>query len=271
MKIAANLLMAFLGIALLSACNNKPKQWGYSGTIELTGIAPIGMIAAADGFWLSDVDHDRLVKIDKTGKVLQEIAGLTRPMHLDGHDDNFYIPQFGADKIVRWDGSALHEVIVADSLDAPGGVALGEGMLAVADFFNHRVVVNKQDSSFIIGKEGHDNGSLYYPTDLKIDRDYLYIADAYNNRVEVYDHRGKYVRTIGWQEGIRVATGVEAGNQQIFITDFHGNRLLVYDVYGQLLQTFSQHLDNPTDALLINDKLYVVNYRGQNISIYELR
>ena len=268
---ANKLLAGMMGSILLLACETKPKKWVYTGTIELENIAPIGMIAAGNDFWLSDVDHDRLVKIDKTGKVLQEVTGLVRPMHIDGDGQNIYIPQFGADNIRRWDGTRLNEVTIADSLDAPGGVALGSGMIAVADFFNHRVIVNARDTAFIIGKEGHDNNSLYYPTDLKIDQDYLYIADAYNNRVEVYDHRGAYVRTIGWQEDIKVATGVEAGKQQVFITDFHGNRLLVYDIYGQLQQTFTDHLDNPTDVLLTDEKLYVVNYRGQYLSVFELQ
>jgi 6-bladed beta-propeller protein len=266
-------LLFFIGIITLSACEEKPKSWVYSHTINLGGIAPIGMIADGDEFWLSDVDGDRLVKIDKTGKILQEVTGLVRPMHIDGDSENIYIPQFGADNIVRWimKSHKFDTIHTFSGLDAPGGVALGSGMITVADFFNHRVLVNKQDTAFIIGKEGHDNGFLYYPTDIKITADYIYIADAYNNRVEVYDHLGNYVRTIGWQEGIKVATGVEVGNQQIFITDFHGNRLLIYDIYGQLLQTFADNLDNPTDALFVDNTLYVVNFKGHSLSVYELK
>ncbi len=143
------------------------------------------------------------------------------------------------------------------------------GMIAIADFFNHRVIINSQEKSFIIGKEGHDNSSLYYPTDVEITKEYIYIADAYNNRVEVYNHQGKYVRTIGWQENIKVATGVGLGNQQVFITDFHGSRLLVYDLYGKLLQGVTKNLDNPTEALLVGEKLYVANFRGKSLSVFE--
>jgi DNA-binding beta-propeller fold protein YncE len=266
-----NLIIALFGLLAFSSCEETPKKWVYTETIELTGITPIGMIAAGDNFWVSDVDHDRLVKIDATGKIINQIDGLIRPMHIDGEDENIYIPQFGADNIVRWDGSTLNPIDIGDSLDAPGGVGVGYGMIAVADFFNHRVLVNSQEKSFIIGKEGHDNSSLYYPTDIDITEKYIYIADAYNNRVEVYDHQGTYVRTIGWQEGIKVATGVEVGNEQIFITDFHSSRLLVYDIYGELLQTFDEHLDDPTDALLVGNTLYVMNFKGRSLSVFELR
>jgi 6-bladed beta-propeller len=271
MRLKSNLTLILLGMLALTACKAPPKQWGYIKTIKLDGIAPIGMIAAGDDFWISDVDHDRLVKVDKTGKILQEIDSLVRPMHIAGDSEHIFIPQFGADNLLRWDSEGLHEIVIDDSLDAPGGVDSGYSMLAITDFFNHRVLVNSQERFFIIGKEGHDNSSLYYPTDIALTTDYIYIADAYNNRVEVYDHQGNYVRTIGWQEGIKVATGVEVGNEQIFITDFHGNRLLVYDIYGQLLQTFSENLDNPTDALLVNNTLYVVNYKGRSLSLYEFK
>lgn len=271
MTLTKRLLIVFSGISILSGCETEPKQWVYSSTINLTGISPIGILADGDNFWLSDVKNDRLVKVNKSGNILQEINGLIRPMHIDGEGDNIFIPQFGADNVVRWDGNNLIPVEISDSLDAPGGVGLGYGIIAIADFFNHRVLVSTENGSFIIGKEGHDNSSLYYPTDVDITAEYINIADAYNNRVEVYDHQGKYVRTIGWQEGIRVATGVEVGNQQIFITDFHGSRLLIYDIYGQLLQTFSENLSDPTDALLVGDKLYVTNFKGQSLSVFELK
>jgi DNA-binding beta-propeller fold protein YncE len=273
MRIVNKINLGVLGLIFILSCIDKPKQWVYEKNIDLQDIGPIGMLADGDDLWLSDVDQDRLVKIDKTGKVLQEISGLIRPMHIAQDEDNIYIPQFGADNIVRWD--KLSEIIDTIStnytLDAPGGVDVGFGLMVVADFFNHRVLVNTQDSAFVIGKEGHDKSSLYYPTDIKITKEYINIADAYNNRVEVYDHSGIYVRTIGWQEDIKVAAGVDVSNQQIFITDFHGNRLLIYNQYGILQQTFNEHLDDPTDVLVIGNKLYVANFRGQNLSIFKFK
>lgn len=79
------------------------------------------------------------------------------------------------------------------------------------------------------------------------------------------------MRTIGWQESINVATSVGIGDEQVFITDFHGYRLLVYDLDGQLLQMFQEHLDDPTDVLLVGERLYVANYKGHSLSVLELK
>jgi len=233
-----------IGILMLISCEEQPKEWVYKEDIMLEGISPIGMLATGADLWLSDVDNNRLVKIKMTGKILQEIKGLIRPMHIDGDGESIYIPQFGADNIVRWnkDGTGFSTISIGDSLDAPGAVSLGPGMIAVADFFNHRVLVNAQEKFFVIGKEGHDNSSLYYPTDIEITDQKIYIADAYNNRVQIYDLQGNYSHTIGWQEGIKVASGVEVSDKHVFITDFHGSRLLIYDLTGKLLQIFTEHL-----------------------------
>ena len=273
MRTTSKLVIGIFTLLAFVSCETKPRQWVYTKTLALDNIGPIGLLADGDNLWLSDVDQDRLVKIDKTGKIIQEINGLVRPMHIAQDDDNIYIPQFGADNIVRWDKKSedFDTVSTNYTLDAPGGVDVGFGLMVVADFFNHRVLVNTKDSSFVIGKEGHDNSSLYYPTDVRITQDLIYVADAYNNRVEVYDHDGSYIRTIGWQEDIKVAAGVEVGNQQIFITDFHGSRLLVYDQYGRLQQSFNEHLDDPTDVLVIDDLLYVANFGGNSLSVFQFK
>ncbi len=115
--------IALLGVVgfILLGCDSKPGQWVYTKTIQLDGISPIGMVQAGDDLWLSDVDNDRIVKIDIAGKVIQEINGLIRPMHITGNKDELFIPQFGADNVVRWDKEGIHPIRVADSLDAPGG------------------------------------------------------------------------------------------------------------------------------------------------------
>ena len=121
----------------------------------------------------------------------------------------------------------------------------------------------------IIGKEGHKNGELYYPTDVEISNDLIYVADAYNNRVQVFDLNGNYVRMIGWNEGIKVATGLKVTDLQVIIADFEGNRVLVYDLNGNLLQIISDKFNQPTDIEIVSNKMYVVNYKGKTISVFK--
>ena len=57
---------------------------------------------------------------------------------------------------------------------SPSGVEVDrEGRVYVADFYNHRIQVFDGDGNFLyqFGEEGHDDGQLYYPTDLAISGD----------------------------------------------------------------------------------------------------
>ena len=75
---------------------------------------------------------------------------------------------------------------------------------------------------------------------------------------------------IGWNENIKVATGLAVTDQQVFVTDFEGNRILIYDHYGQLQQIPSGHFNKPTDIEVTGNTMYVVNYAGHSISVFEL-
>jgi len=148
-------------------------------------------------------------------------------------------------------------------------LAVDGNSVAIADFYNHRIILQQDDKVTIIGKEGHNDGELYYPTDVDIKKDLIYVADAYNNRVQVFDFEGKYVRMIGWNEGIKVATGLKVTDTQVIVADFDGNRVLVYDIYGKLLQTLIDKFNKPTDIELVDNNMFVLNYKGKTISVFE--
>jgi len=85
----------------------------------------------------------------------------------------------------------------------------------------------------------------------------------------VFDLNGNYVRIIGWDEGIKTATGLKVTDSQIIIADFEGSRVLVYDLNGKLLQTLSNKFNLPTDIETANGAMYVINYKGKTISVFE--
>lgn len=73
---------------------------------------------------------------------------------------------------------------------------------------------------------------------------------------------------IGWNEGIKVATGLKVTGSQVIVADFEGNRVLVYDLNGKLLQILSDKFNHLTDIETANGKMYVVNYKGKTISVF---
>ena len=274
MKISIHIISFLLVLLVILGCseNKKKKQeatnWKFSKEIPLGNISPIGIVAQGNFLWLSDVANNRIVKIDLDGTMIESFDGFQRPMHIAIQEDKIYVPEYTSDTVKIIENGTVSTLALKENTDAIAGIAVDENTVAVADFYNHRIILQQEDKVTILGKEGHNDGELYYPTDVAIKSDLIYVADAYNNRVQVFDLKGNYVRMIGWNENIKVATGLIVTDTQVIIADFEGNRVLIYDLNGNLLQIVSGKFKQPTDIEVVNNTMYVVNYKGSSISVF---
>ena len=190
--------IAVIFVLFLFSCQEKekPKAWTYQKTIALDGINPLGIALKGKELWLSDGDHNRLVAIDQNGKILKSIDSLDRPMHIDANERYLFLAEYGNDRVsnieedeTQGNGYKLTPFWIGaqDSLDAPASVAYYDAELAIADFYNNRILFDNGKDWITFGKEGKQAGEFYYPTDVQITKDYIWVADAYNNRIQVFD------------------------------------------------------------------------------------
>jgi DNA-binding beta-propeller fold protein YncE len=119
-----------------------------------------------------------------------------------------------------------------------------------------------------IGTEGKEAGQFYYPTDVQITADHIWVADAYNNRIQVFDKQGDFIRIIGADQKMNAATGLFVSENQVFVTDFENHRLLVFFKDGQFAQVIEAGLEKPIDAIIHEEKLYVIDYKKQQMNRY---
>ena len=250
-----------------------PKEWVLKKTVTLDGINPIGIAILQDTLWLSDGDHNRVVQINSEGKVLKSIDSLDRPMHIDAQSKDLFIPQYGNDLVLKQSSDQYPQSLYdssKDSLEAPAGVSVYKKELAIADFYNNRILYYNGNDWISFGKEGKASGYFYYPTDVQITEDKIWVADAYNNRVQVFDKNGVFLQKMGEDQKMNAATGIYVSESEVLVTDFENNRVLVFDHDGQLKQTLTKEIDKPTDMIIKNEILYILNYRKGIISQYEL-
>ena len=118
-----------------------------------------------------------------------------------------------------------------------------------------------------IGKKGKAEGELYYPTDVQVTDDLIWVADAYNNRVQAFTKDGVFAKAIGADLKINAATGIFISAEEVFVTDFENDRVLVLDMDGNLLQEINEGIEKPTDILVNQGLLYVANYRSGKLTI----
>ena len=228
----------------------------------------MGLALNAQYFWLSDPANNRVLKTDHDGKIIEEYNDFLRPMHISEWNNNVYVPEFITDTIKVIGGDKIETLGLLNKPDAPSAVDVEGNLIAIADFYNHRIILQENEVVNILGKEGHKEGELFYPTDVEILGELIYVADAYNNRVQVFDKLGNTIRIIGDKDGINVATGIAIHMNQLFVTDFFGNRVLVYDLEGNLIQELVGHFNKPTEVSIFNDVMYVTNFEGQNINVF---
>lgn len=261
------LIIFVTAIAMFCACSHPP-EWIYERTIKLDGISPLGIIKNGDFLWVSDSDNNKVLKVDLDGKILETYDDFERPMHISMDDGKLFVPEYSADTITIIDSQKISYLPLNVELDAPAAVDVKGANYLIADFYNHRIVYSAEGKDMTFGKKGKTNGEFHYPTDIQFANDLIYVADAYNNRVQVFDKSAKFKQIIGENDGMNAATGIYVTDQEIVVTDFENSRVLVYDLSGKLLQIIEERLDKPTDATLHSNKLYVTNYKGNSISVY---
>ena len=124
---------------------------------------------------------------------------------------------------------------------SPQGVAVDKnGIIYVADTDNSRVQkctlsgVNYTCSLFagVTGEGGNDFGHLSGPSSVGVDSaGRVYVADKYNNRIQVFDPTGAYLTTIGNAWGantgmLRNPSGVALDSQgNVYVTDSDNHRI----------------------------------------------
>ncbi|MCX2678919.1 NHL repeat-containing protein [Galbibacter sp. EGI 63066] len=260
-------LLLFITVVMAS-CLHKEKSWEFERQIELQdNIQAIGIAEESDELWLSDPDNNRLVKITKEGEVIDSITGLQRPMHITFSDQELFIPEYVSDTIRSIKNGQTGYVQFRSRLDAPSAVAVQGDTIAVADFYNHRVILKIGNKEVTFSKEGHNKGELYYPTDIAIYGEEIYVADAYNHRVQVFDSNGNVLRIIGAEDGINVATGITVYKEKVFVTDFYNNRVLIYNTKGIRIQIVEGNLSKPADVLVSNKRIYIANYGSNMLTV----
>ena len=266
-------------LVLISCKEESPKQmgWVYSHNIPVKGVNPIGIATAQDGLWLSDGDHFRVVKVNGQGAIIQSIDSLDRPMHIATHKEQLVIPQYGNDEVIRFSMDQTGKenqilISLADSLDAPAGADIKGNEIAIADFYNNKVHYAGSDITWIsFGKEGKADGMFYYPTDVQITQDAIWVADAYNNRLQKFTKTGAHLLTVGEEQKMNAATGIFVSETQVFSTDFENNRVLVFSLDGTYVQELKEQISKPTDMLIKEGTLYIANYKSSSLSVYAWR
>ncbi len=172
-------------------------------------------------------------------------------------DDRLFVSDPGLRHVLVFDKTHKAIDVITDGMSEPGGLAIDREnrLLYVSDVKLDQVLVYDADSLKLlrkIGTTGHNHeltspGDFARPSGLAVDKDgNLYVADTLNNRIEIFDADGQFVRAFGKAgdgpgyfsrpKGVAID-----GDGHIWVADGMQDRVQVFNQEAQLLISFGGH------------------------------
>lgn len=267
------ILFVTVTILLLMGCNKSSESivWQYVKTIKTEGVQPEGIINSDIGIWLSDPNKNRLVLIDSEGVIKRTEDSLNKPMHLASDGRFIFIPLSGSAQITMTDGVNSGVVPMEEKLNTPSSVSVYQREMGISDQNNHRILFSTDGQTWnSIGSKGNKKGELLNPSDVHITTDKIWIADTGNNRIQAFDKSGNSMLLIGEDNKLKHPKGLFVNETNVFVSDTGNDRVLVFDLKGNLLHEITEHIKAPSDVLIIEGKLYVINGKNGELNIFQL-
>lgn len=169
---------------------------------------PYAMAHDKGHIYVVDKTAKKIIIIDLVEKSFSNIrdvraGALKDPMGIAITDDGYkYIADSGRGQIVVFnENNEFVRAYGEEKQFRPTSVAVYEDKIYVCDISENEIeVLDKETGAVLtkIGKKGTGETDLHRPTHLTMDKDgNLFITDALNFRIQMYDKNGKFIRSIG--------------------------------------------------------------------------
>jgi streptogramin lyase len=201
--------------------NNRIQKFDANGSSLLT-IGKLGsqegqfrqprglVVDSADNVLVADTQNNRIQKFDSKGEfvVSYTTPSLIQPYQIAlDNGGNIYVAEAGSRTIEKLDSAGKSLMTFGEDGDEPGqfkeprGVYVDSaGNIYTSDQSN-RIQKFASDGTFIseFGNWGSDAGEFFNPRGVIVDgSDNLWVSDTQNERIQVFDKDGKFVKEISY-------------------------------------------------------------------------
>lgn len=186
--------------------------WGDT-TLELR--RPMHITRGTDGLlYVAEYLADRVTVLDTGGRVVRRVGGRSgpRPGELDApagavaQGDTVFVADFYNHRVQVFEDGRARVVgrpgrAGSARLHYPTDVALEDSLLYVADAYNNRVQVFGRGGEYVrrwggplgFGLPGRLKGWFRVATGVEVSGGSVYVADFYNDRVQIFTREGHYL------------------------------------------------------------------------------
>jgi len=229
---------------------SRLQQWGHAGTGPGEFTAPFGVAVNSSGYiYVTDLDRVQVFGPDGSFERQWGSAGngtgeFNSVIGIAVNSSGYvYTSESRTNRIQVFDpeGNFLTAWGTAGSgpgeFNGPMSIAVnGSGCLFVADQFNNRVQVFDPSGGFVQswnkpdGSSGSGEGEFSFPQTITVSGSgSVYVGDAGNRRVQVFDEAGGYVQQFPASVGLGIAVN---SSGYVYLTDYSYDRIQVFDPAG---------------------------------------
>lgn len=218
-------------------------------------------VDASGRSYVSDPDAGRVVVRDAYGRLESMKPGLRGPLGIavDSAGRIYVSEATGSVSAFAWNWNLLFKLGQGDAeFMVPNDVAVdpSSGAVFVSDGAAHAVKVYSPAGQLekVIGGRGRCAGQFEFPTAVHVSAGgEVFVADQGNDRVQVFDRRGAFLRCFGGRiGGMSLSTrfgrifGVTSDAQgRIYVADAFQGNVQVFDAPGALLTTVGAFGEGP--------------------------
>lgn len=208
---------------------------------------PMHIARGADGFfYVAEYATDRVSVLDSVGRLVRRVGGtsgkalgaLDAPGGVAARGDTVYVADFYNHRVEGFSPRGVTVIgrpgrLWAGRLHYPTDVAGDDSLLYVADAYNSRIQVFRPNGEYVrrwggplgLGIWGPFKGWFRVATGLRVVGGRVYVADFYNNRVQVFTDRGHYLGQV--RDSLELPTDVTVGPQgELYVVDFGHQRIV---------------------------------------------
>jgi DNA-binding beta-propeller fold protein YncE len=268
---------------------------GGKGTSRGQFDSPTGIAVDGSGNVLvADTGNGRIEKFSPTGVFLSTIASkgtghgqLRDPngIAIDRAGNN-YVAEAGNHRVQKLapDGTFIAEWKGPElGFYGPRRIAIGQDdSVYVVDQGHDRIVKFGPDGTVVTvwGSKGNGDGQFNDPTSVAVDptSNNVYVADPINKRIQIFDSNGKFlakwsVPEWGQPQGFE-DLGVDPKTGRLYASSANMDSVLMFDLNGKRVGSLTPkppgRLERPSALVLANGKIYVLNMKGNRVSIIDL-
>ena len=212
-----------------------------------------------------------IAAVGKKGKAPGELY-YPNAVAIDRNSNHIYVTEghllynFGRISIFS-DGGEFLNSYTHEHMKRPNGIAIHTNNMYVTDVGVHAVFQFKIESDIRLvaklGTRGTGNGEFNYPSNLAVSTNGdVYVADCFNNRIQILDSSLHYLRTLT-EQSLQYPLDIKLTADSVYVLCGVSPCIRVFSYTGDMLRSLITHWDQ----LQVNNAMYFCLDSQENIII----